>query len=497
MKKRILSFFIIFTILICNFSVVVFADGEDNNVKWWEFICSFFSDSYYIDNIAADPDQLINYWDTTPGKLQIINRLFTGANAPQDSVTLIPKIMAVNGLIDASERRCMVAELSRSQLQSIYDSFNDYWVNGSATVRNGNLEDYHLTLSNGSTLHGGFGTLAGAGPAVTDRNVGEVSERARCISFVPSGSLSSGNGDVYIYNGSLYFPPVIFVTTSGTVLHNNQTLDTGIYIVLNGSQLLMVDSSYFNYKWCLFYSSSDHVGQVGRYVYNDSGFSNINTIYKVIDNGSTLYADQYRYTPDFSYDDILDLLSKSIGNHIVIDGQQVDPINITIDDNVPFEDDKTVVVVPVDQPDKPVFLSPTEYNNYVDSHDIYDTDNTTNNIVDNDTVNNITNIYNTYITNNNSSGGYDDTNLMTKLDTIINKLSDIYNAIVNFSFADVDPCYENFSDCFFNHFTILSAVRDALDQIDSGVTPNNVQLASSDGKTPEASGASGNNSHAP
>ena len=36
----------------------------------------------------------------------------------------------------------------------------------------------------------------------------------------------------------------------------------------------------------------------------------------------------------------------------------------------------------------------------------------------------------------------------------------------------------------------MSAVRDALDQIDSGVTPNNVQLASSDGKTPEASGAS-------
>lgn len=435
MKKRILSFFIIFTILICNFAVVAFADGEDNNVKWWEFICSFFSDSYYIDNIAADPDQLINYWDTTPGKLQIINRLFTGANAPQDSVTLIPKIMAVNGLIEASERRCMVAELSRSQLQSIYDSFNDYWVNGSATVRNGNLEDYHLTLSNGSTLHGGFGTLAGAGPAVTNRNVGDAAEREHCISFVPSGSLSSGNGDVYIYNGSLYFPPVIFVTTYGTVLHNNQTLDTGIYIVLNGSQLLMVDSSYFGNKWCLFYSSSDHVDRVGRYVYNDSGFSNITTIYKVIDNGSTLYADQYRYTPDFSYDDILDLLSKSIGNHIVIDGQQVDPINITIDDNVPFEDDKTVVVVPVDQPDKPVFLSPTEYNNYVDSHDIYDTDNTTNNIVDNDTVNNITNIYNTYITNNNSSGGYDDTNLMTKLDTIINRLNDISNKIKTFVFA--------------------------------------------------------------
>ena len=258
----------------------------------------------------------------------------------------------------------------------------------------------------------------------------------------------------------------------------------------------MVDNSYFNYKWCLFYGigNDSHVGSIRRFVYNDSDYSTSQLVYKIVNNGSVVSFDEYCYTPDFSYDDVLDLISKSIGNHIVIDGQQVDPINITIDDNVPFEDDKTVVVVPVDQPDKPVFLSPTEYNNYVDSHDIYDTDNTTNNIVDNDTVNNITNIYNTYITNNNSSGGYDDTNLMTKLDTIINKLSDIYNAIVNFSFADVDPCYENFSDCFFNHFTMLSMARDILEQIDAGVPPDNVQLASSDGKTPEASGASAGDS---
>ena len=418
MKKRILSFFIIFTVLICNFAVVAFADISSLP---FDFILSFYASSMYdYNSVASDPDALIDFYDTDRGKLELLPFI------PLTSA--VGYCVARNSLEEASKGRYLVAQMSRDYLQAIYDSFNDYWASDSAPVRNGNLEDYHLTLSNDSTLHSGFGTLAGAGPAVTNRNVGDAAEREHCISFVPSGSLSLGNGDVYIYNGSLYFPPVIFVTTSGTVLHNNQTLDTGIYIVLNGNQLLMVDSSYFSNKWCLFYSSSDHVDRVGRYVYNDSGFSNITTIYKVIDNGSTLYADQYRYTPDFSYDDILDLLSKSIGNHIVFGGEQVQPISFTIGDDVPFEDDDVVVMVPVDEPGEPVFMSPTTYNTYIDNGDIYNTDNTTNNIINDNSVTNFMNIYNDYITNNNSSSsGYDDTNLMTKLDTIINKLSDIYS----------------------------------------------------------------------
>lgn len=462
MKKRILSFFIIFTILICNFSVVAFADISSSP---FDFILSFYASSMYdYNSVASDPDALIDFYDTDRGKLELLPFI------PLTSA--VGYCVARNSLEEASKGRYLVAQMSRDHLQAIYDSFNDYWASDSAPVRNRSLEEYNLTFSNNSIIHSGFGGIAGSGPAVTDRNVGEASERARCISFVPSGSLSSGNGDVYIYNGSLYFPPVIFVTTSGTVLHNNQTLDTGIYIVLNGSQLLMVDDSYFNYKWCLFYSSSDHVGQVGRYVYNDSGFSNINTIYKVIDNGSTLYADQYRYTPDFSYDDILELLSNSIGNHIVFDGEHVQPISFTIGDDVPFEDDDVVVMVPVDEPGEPVFMSPTTYNTYIDNGDIYNTDNTTNNIINDNSITNFMNIYNDYITNNNSSSsGYDDTNLMTKLDTIINKLSDIYTAIKNIdlspsglqqsydSFMHPEPDYNNFSDCITDNVPIAGDIK--------------------------------------
>ena len=177
MKKRILSFFIIFTVLICNFAVVAFADISSLP---FDFILSFYASSMYdYNSVASDPDALIDFYDTDRGKLELLPFI------PLTSA--VGYCVARNSLEEASEGRYLVAQMSRDYLQAIYDSFNDYWASDSAPVRNRSLEEYNLTFSNNSIIHSGFGGIAGSGPAVTDRNVGEASERAHCISFVPRG----------------------------------------------------------------------------------------------------------------------------------------------------------------------------------------------------------------------------------------------------------------------------------------------------------------------
>lgn len=115
------------------------------------------------------------------------------------------------------------------------------------------------------------------------------------------------------------------------------------------------------------------------------------------------------------------------------------PPSTFLPDDIPYDDDDNVIVL-VPEPGTGgdiIYMSPTDYTNYVNNGTLVEGD-YVNNFSD-ETINNMTNNYNNYITNN-TSDGYDDTKLMNKLDTIIDKLNKIIKKMKD-KVTDIDVTF--------------------------------------------------------
>lgn len=473
--KRFLSIFVCLILILGTFSLTAFAD-EDSSVNWWDYILSLYSDAYYINNVAADPDKLVDYWDSNPGKLEIFYRLFFGAGAPQDIFTTYPKYQMIKNLNEAAEGRYMVAELERNQLEGLFESFNDYWANNSAEVRNISLIDLNIKYNTDVKVQGNFGNVLGTGPAARlssdisiDYNVNTATDSF--MYFVPPKNFDPDPSTIYVYNGSSYYPPVIYLSAGNIAYCGDDAMLRGYYYVLNSTEFIYAEDGFITSPMYIWYSLNDSTSRVNfMEVYRDRSIYPF-TIYSegsfhgVSDTSGGL---SYEY----DYTDVLDKISKAVGLHITTD-DTLEPVSYTLPDDIPYdEDNRTVVMVPVDQPGAPVYLSPSTYNNYVDEGDIYNSDDHSNNIVDEETVNNMTSLYNEYVTNNSSGSTYDDSKLMGKLDKIISKLKDIYNAIEKIDLSPTvivqnvenslnpEPSYEKFSDCVVNNIPIANDIKE-------------------------------------
>ena len=416
---RFLCIILCIIILCCGFCLTAFADS--GNVI--EFITSFLMDSVsaYKD-VSSDPNALIDYYNTPEGVVSLYglcNVLTDGVHPYND----IAYRYVSAKLDDATERRYMVAELDKTQVEKMYNALNDYWYEDGAEIRSIGLGDTNLTYSNLTTVHGAFGytgIAGGEGVAV------EVNSSGRYMYFNSGDIVHDTPNTIWVYNGSPYYPPIIFFAEDGLVSQAGTPLERGYYYVLSGTELLSTGGwNCLEGNLSVYCQVRDsHVTEFGTWR------SRWQPSY-IWSNGHCLtYGDKDNDNVDLDYKDVYNKFVSSIGLHIATD-DSLDSGVIKPPDNIPYDDDdKTVVMVPIDETSEPVYMTPTTYNNYVTNGDIYNTDDHSNNVVSGDTINNITNNYNNYITNNNgSSGGYDDKKLMDKLDIIIDKLDKIIKKI--------------------------------------------------------------------
>lgn len=494
--RRFLCILLCIVLLFSTFALTAYADSD---FSVWDFILSAYCDIYYTNNVASDPDKLVDFWESNPGKAATLFNLFKG----RPGLLAIPSIMAVKDLNEASDARYMVAQLHKEQVEGLYDSFYDYWSNDSAEIRNMSLDEIGITFSADSTIsvHGAFGYVGGSGTSVlrgTDYNGGS------CMRFVPPDDFQPDSNSLYVYNGSPWYPAVIYVSTKNTIYHGGKALPVGYYYVLNSAQLLYIGVlAQGTTSFCAVYEtdSSDNVKNFYPHLFLSSGGGS-NKSFNVYTSGSSVSLRQNAADGYMTYEDALRLYSKAVGIHVTTD-DKLDSLTITPPEDIPYDDDDNVVMMlPVDEPGEPVFMSPTVYNNYVDNGNVYNTDDHSNNVVNGDTVSNITNIYNNYITNNTTGSTYDDTKLQDKLDTIIDKLDKIYKIIKDWklpSFEDVEPCYDNFWDCIINNMPIIGTVRDMYSELNGGLDVSTASCndifsigsgSSKDDKTlPESSGS--------
>lgn len=433
--KKIIAVFLTILIIFSNLFLSCYAD----EISVWDYILSYFDNFYYANNVAPDPDKLIDFWDSDPGKAVTLANLFLrgGSSTP----AIIGEYKAIHDLNEASDGRYMVAQLHKDQLDGIHDAFHDYWSSDSAEIRSLPLGDLNLSVNTGNHPIIRFGYTAGSGPAVRYNNSRDF------MHFVTNLDYTLNWDALYCYNGTIYYPPVLFVKTGSTLIQGSSLLPGGYYYVLSTTELMYVGDGNFGSNQSIDCFDNDGVVGIERVVCNRSGY------YDPI-----IYEDGVAHTVgangDYSYDELFQKYQMSIGLHINCPNMSGDD-SYTLKEpptDVPYDDDDNVVVMlPMDSPGEPVYMSPTTYNTYVNNGNIDNSDDHSNNIVNNEDIDNITNIYNNYVTNNNTTNNYnfDDTNILNKLDIIIGKLNDIYNLIENIDFNVIlnpPPNYDNFGD---------------------------------------------------
>lgn len=405
---KILSIFIVITLLFSSFFVVASADVTSELV---EFIATWLLDSS-VDIAYGDmsADDLIDWYNTLEGQAFL-------AAYSQGVLGIAGGALLPSYVQDANGARYQVAEVTKNQLQNLNQMLNDYWKSDSAPIRNTSLESLGLSFYGTDTLKSSWGYISGRNSFVV--RAGTSPDES--IWYNPRGS-ERDFGHIYLYNGSIYCPPIIYVSSKNLLFQSGQALPVGFYIILNNSELLYCDSTYSNNKMRMTFSVGSTLNDIT--LFSDRG-SHTQSPY--LYSGGT---GEKINTATLTGLTVMDKVTKAIGLHIVTDNNNV----INLPSNIPYDDNNTVtVLVPVDEPSEPVYLSPDVYNNYIDNG-TYTTINEgdfTNNIVNDEQVTNITNIYNNYITNNyygdnggSGSSGYDDSNFISKLSGWFNSLFD-------------------------------------------------------------------------
>lgn len=260
--------------------------------------------------------------------------------------------------------------------------------------------------------------------------------------------------DICVYPGSSNSFPVIYVPKSNSLYHNGEKLPSDyIYAPLGNGELLRISYywtglSNFPYMGCSF-KNSDSLDSVSlRFSFGNMSSSGLFNAYCWSATNMCIYKDGINagYIGDGHYTaaGVVDRLEKMVGTRINYDGKPtIEPFELPSD--IPYDDnDEVVVCVPMGDGNsgKVVYLSPTEYNNYINNGDLIQNDNRVSDYHDEQTINNISNVVNN-ITNN-YSGSYDDTNLLNKLEKwfsdISNKLDEIKEKVSS-KLSQTDPYY--------------------------------------------------------
>ena len=142
--KKLIS--ILLSLMLISLSLVP-ASASDLSHPFFDFYSTFFGVASGREDQTLDPDDLVDYYETSTGRFNILYNAFqlSGGNP---IVTYVVK----KNLDDASEHRYIATQLKKSQLEAVFNSFEDFWASDSAPVRNLPLADLGITFSPGATV---------------------------------------------------------------------------------------------------------------------------------------------------------------------------------------------------------------------------------------------------------------------------------------------------------------------------------------------------------
>lgn len=290
------------------------------------------------------------------------------------------------------------------------------------------------------------------------------------------------------YNGvsvlsAVGIAPVMFVPHGVQVYLYDRLLDTNcIYVLISNNYLFQC---YCNGRTSVFLYTYDNGSgksfEVASGFYN--GYNGDYVEFTDLVNNNVLICTNEELTSVPQYtDETLSYIAQyeaHIGDTVFEDYPAVNPPV-----NIPYDNDGNIVIcVPAGRtysPTEIVYYSPETVKNYIDNGDIITSNYTTN--LDENTYNKVVNNYYDYINNLDSDSSFDDINILSKLDKVIEWLRKIYNKI---TFEDVrtnpeysgiftdTPNYEKFSDCIFNNVPIITEISDAVksgftEKVDTG-----------------------------
>lgn len=492
MKKivKILSVAIAVLLIVVPFSLTASASGvEDAILFGLEIIHDWVNDK--CDDVSdMSGDDFANWYlsdslDTTLFKLAGLMTPFA-INCPAD-------IYATNAL---KSGQYQVATVNKDMLNNLKDSANAFLSDYAKNIRYSTLADFNLqyygdVVTNGMIILGSGGPIFYLGSSylssVAKQKINQWYYRQ-----------SNSNSDLVLFNGNSLGFPVIYCPSNAALYQNNVLLPKNSYYVpISSSEIICVEGNYSYLS--SFFTSGDTLDSVTfEFVFGNLS-SDGSPAVALRKPGCKIYKDGVVVgnVGDSTYTGatVCDLLEKYVGMHINVDGSP-SYTPVTLPDDIPYDDSGNVVVcVPAGNGGDIVYLSPTEYNSYVDNGDIVVNDNSITDYYSDDTVNNVTNIYNNYTTNNYGSS-YDDTNLINKLSGWFGDVNNNLKKIIKLLGDDepVEPCYDNFSDCFLTAFPIIGQVKSISQTFYSACTTQTAPSSTSMTFTLFSSGSSGESS---
>lgn len=475
--KRLICLFVVLCVIVI-FPLSVYADtieDVESIVDWAAFLFdttrtlthtplgsadfqSYFTNSanaakygYYLQQVNVSKNMAYDLYDMTAFK----NPLFEFV---VDSAFNQGELTAGAGY--------RAALVNRGVVHSIYDTANHYEY---FNYKYFNLDDCGIVLSNNYNVNENI-VLNGDG-------ITHLIGGGYLKGWFDVTAAQNYNG-VSILHGDSRCPPALYVPDDTILLFHGLQLNTHcLYFLLSDNCIIGVNSScpalgpYSNapngLDSMLFLARDGYIsgddwdysvgGDYPFYAYSFDG-STVNTI--CLDYGG---AWQY-----------VDLFEKSSGRIIQL-GSSV-PSAPTIEEpaDIPYDDNGyTVICVPVTDNSVNyngdiIYMDPADVENYINNGQIVQGDYV--NDYSSDFTQTVVNNYNNYVTNQESQP-FDDTNILSRLDTIIDKLTDILgkldftkNETVTDIFSD-EPIYIEFGDCVFDNVPLAKDIKTLADNL--------------------------------
>ena len=424
---------------------------------------------YYIHTKYTSDENVARYWNAYLSTYDTFNDY-----QPNVVMSYIGGEASEAGL-DLTESAYKTSVMNRAQLAALAD-FGDNCL-GNVEIRYNTLEGLSLRTANtikfdGITVNG----------SPLPHNYGTSFNQFERIGAFYNTTVAQSND--YVNYVSVYgdgqLPPAIYIPRNTIVYQGTgeTSLPYGFYIILGVNSLLRVNYNDQSYRTLYYYNPGSTVnsikfgiGQCPVSVVTNDGMqcSYHSESMPIYENGENM-GNTNAYISGYDLTQLIQMLH----------GYQVgqtppDPITYDLPDDIPYDDDGNVtVMIPYDIDDHSitygdiVYMSNDEYNDYVNNGTIVEGDYI--NDYSTNTNNNISSTYYNYVINNNST--FDDSRILSKLDIIISKLTDIGNRIgdvadlMYYDIRDVfgdDPIYENFSDCITDNIPLIADIQNFID----------------------------------
>lgn len=408
--KKVVCIVCIIAIFIANMPInasaeIVIDDAIEMYIEW------FIDTGSKMLNMT--PEELVEYCNTPQG-YQWLQTVFNASGGIMGNVFFNPANDVKRALKDTNNARYLSYKVKKNLLQNLCNNYNGY-----CNETNRNLQYSNYMVKSGYNLRTDFGYVDGSPPYV-----GEGADSTVITTwFHPTAFYSN---TVQIFKGSYLSPPVIYVPSDGSLIFRGISLTAGYYIPCSDTQLFYLGNDDKSYKsgWRYEYDTLYH-----RYnLYYLRRYYNFNV--KFLDTGvSPTY--QNWNTGTYTYEYLLDKITKSVGLYLPMNNQPW----VELPPDSDFDSDDTItMLLPIDEPSPPIYMPNDEYDEMITNNVYTYYNDTTNNFVTNNDIQNIYNILYDNDTDSSSGGGsYDDSTLLQTLrnyfNQIVNYLKDIKNLL--------------------------------------------------------------------